>query len=380
MIEKPKIYFVINDFKIGGVQRQFLKQSRHFNHDAFNYGLITLFRSDNQINLYDSLDSRIDSHVLNFNNFYDIKEWKNLYKLFKKIRPNIVVSSLFFSNTIVRILKIFCGYVVIAREHNIYDEKSTSEIIIDKILSYITYRIVAVSLLVRDFTSRVERIPKSKFIVIPNGIELHALRNGILNNESNSEFKDALLNNLNIQGRKIILSVGRLAPQKNHDRLIEAFARFHSSYSEYVLLIVGEGQERKKLENLIKKFKLNNTCFLVGEQKLIDKYYYAADFYVSTSRIEGFSNSALEALACGLPVALTDTGGTIELLQENVNGYLIPERKIEVICETLIKMTTFNTDKEHKLNISHTVDMYSIENTVTLYEKLFRETLEGTGR
>lgn len=106
----------------------------------------------------------------------------------------------------------------------------------------------------------------------------------------------------------IILTVGRLAQEKNHKFLLDGFSLFAKKFPKSLLLIVGDGPERKKLEAQIKKIGVNNNVIIEGWRNDLISYYKGADLFVFTSKYEGYGLAIVEAMAAGLPVLMTDVG------------------------------------------------------------------------
>lgn len=119
-----------------------------------------------------------------------------------------------------------------------------------------------------------------------------------------------------------LLCVSRLIPRKGIDDLLHALARLDSRVS---LDIAGGGAQEQELRALSASLGLDGrVCFLgIVPHDELPAHYRAADLFVLPSHNEGMSNTVLEALASGLPVLLTPTGGTAELLEPGVNGCLI---------------------------------------------------------
>lgn len=102
---------------------------------------------------------------------------------------------------------------------------------------------------------------------------------------------------------KIFITVGRLNQQKNLPALLKTFQNISPNN---ILLIVGEGPERNNLENFIKKHNLQKQIFLLGRQKNVYKYLNIADYFIFSSKAEGFPNVLIEAMACNLPIITSD--------------------------------------------------------------------------
>jgi glycosyltransferase involved in cell wall biosynthesis len=106
-----------------------------------------------------------------------------------------------------------------------------------------------------------------------------------------------------------LLSIGRLAPQKNQAELIEALALLRSRGHLLELNLVGDGPDRGRLEQLTRRCKLQGQVRFHGFQANIRPHLEAADFYVQPSLWEGLCRTVLEAMAEGLLVISTDVGG-----------------------------------------------------------------------
>jgi|GEM_PF-7134812 len=121
-----------------------------------------------------------------------------------------------------------------------------------------------------------------------------------------------------------IVSLGRLAYQKGYDILVEAIALLPEPVKSRLRVeIYGEGPEREAIQNLITKYDLGEHISLLGYTNSRDEVLQTADYFVSSSRYEGFPNAVLEALATGLPAIATDCpGGTRELVIPGVTGWL----------------------------------------------------------
>ncbi len=124
-------------------------------------------------------------------------------------------------------------------------------------------------------------------------------------------------------GRYELLSVGRLSYQKNYETLITAFAQISDQFPEWDLVIWGEGEERSKLEQLVKKNNLSHRINMPGKTSDTSKVYANANLFCLPSLWEGFPNALAEAAAHGLPLAgFSDCCGVNELIKENHTGSL----------------------------------------------------------
>ena len=123
-----------------------------------------------------------------------------------------------------------------------------------------------------------------------------------------------------------IVSVGRLAPHKNHRLLIEAFAKIHDKHQDCTLSIVGEGAQREQLEKQISYLKLQGWVTIHHNMRNVMTKVNDSACFVLPSDYEGMPNVLIEAMASGMPVVSTDFGTGIarELIKDGENGYIVP--------------------------------------------------------
>lgn len=201
-----------------------------------------------------------------------------------------------------------------------------------------------------------------EIIVINNPVDCNAL-----DNEDKDKDKD---NNFYKNNKKIkLISIGRLNQQKGYDLLIKTLSKIDKN--KYELLILGEGNEREKLEKLILDNELQNNIKLIGFKKNPYNYLKQSDFFISSSRFEGFPNSVIEANYFGIPVIANNyRGGINEIILENINGKIIDIRNHEKFEEALMFKYQKNRIKEI------TKERYDIDKISKKYENIFNTSEE----
>jgi glycosyltransferase involved in cell wall biosynthesis len=124
----------------------------------------------------------------------------------------------------------------------------------------------------------------------------------------------------------VIVTVGRLDENKNQAMLIHAFSRIASEFPYMKLVIYGDGENKEKLEELVKSKNLEDRITLPGVISDVPSHIQNARIFALTSNTEGMPNTIIEAMALGLPVVSTDCpcGGPAELIEDGVNGLLVP--------------------------------------------------------
>lgn len=122
------------------------------------------------------------------------------------------------------------------------------------------------------------------------------------------------------EGSKLLVSVGELDDNKNHAIVVKALSKLNRK--DFVYVICGVGPNDKMLKQLVRLLKLDNHVCLAGYRDDIPQILNAADIFVFPSFHEGMPVSALEAMACGLPVICSKVRGNVDIVSDNVNGFL----------------------------------------------------------
>lgn len=146
----------------------------------------------------------------------------------------------------------------------------------------------------------------------------------------------------NIPRDKFIITPGasRVTDRKGLNYLIEAAAELAPKYPQVYLKIMGDGNAREKLEQLAKNLKMDDKIKFLGRipREETTKYYQEASLFVLPSLNEGMSNAMLEALAVGLPIISTNTGGASELVADGQNGFIVEFKDSHDIAEKIEKL------------------------------------------
>lgn len=175
-------------------------------------------------------------------------------------------------------------------------------------------------------------IPKHKILFIPNGIDKEAIYNIIKNLDKNFEKEKLGLNRYEF----IITNISRLARWKRVDLVIRAFHCLLEKYpnlnDKIALLIVGDGNCREELVELVRNLKLHDVYFLgnVSWEESI-KYIYISDFITSFYEVSNVGNVLIESLTIGRCVLARDTGDTGKVIENLKNGILLPQEEDELI-------------------------------------------------
>lgn len=137
--------------------------------------------------------------------------------------------------------------------------------------------------------------------------------------------------------KKEIVNFCRLAPAKNIQLLVNAFAKLHIDYPDYKLVIYGDGPERSLIDKSISEHLLNDAVEIRPFAQNVLELVRESAMFVSSSNREGISNSMLEAMAIGLPTICTDcpAGGARMMIRSYENGLLVPVNDVYALYEAM---------------------------------------------
>lgn len=178
------------------------------------------------------------------------------------------------------------------------------------------------------------------------------------------------------------ITVGRLAPWKNIDKIIQAMAILNEKGFNFIFNIVGSGPLNEKLKILVKELKLENKIFFLGQKNTeeLNEIYLDSDIYIQASGYEGLPHVILEAINFNLSIISTPIGGTNEILLDGKNGWILKlkDKKApdEFDLQEIIYELVDNKTKSN--NLIHNAKEYLIENfdedkNLNKYIELFKQ-------
>ncbi len=222
-------------------------------------------------------------------------------------------------------------------------------------------------------TGRVEKELRSYGVkkpveVVPSGIDVEAFKN---------EEKGFLREKIKNQKDPIILFVGRLGREKSVDFLIRSFKYVHDNLPSTQFVIVGDGVDRKKLENLASKLKVLSNIHFLGhiDMSLMRKVYKDAEVFVFSSTTETQGLVVPEALASGVPVVAVDDPA-FECIESGKNGYLVEKDPKEFALKTLSILENKDLRKQMGQYAFESAQTFSVKNTVDSLENVYFEVLD----
>lgn len=327
-----RVLFVFGGKQKGGAERAITNISSHMIKEN-EVHFLGLKKIDN----FYSISNKIKYHLMERESDYkknffirNINRLTKIRKIIKEVNPDVIISFAREQSYRILLLNYFNKRKIIVSVRN--DPKHEYTTFKEKLVMKILYKRV------NGFVFQTEEAKKffdkkvqDKSVIIPNPI--------------NEEY---LSGNTKVKKEKKIVSVGRLVEQKNHAFLIDSFAKIANAFSDYSLVIYGSGELKENLQKQINSYGLDKRIILAGEVQDVRKNIEDASLFILPSIYEGMPNSLIEAMALGLPVISTDCpcGGPRFLIQNNVNGILVPVNDVNELADEIEKILTDDEFRE----------------------------------
>lgn len=175
------------------------------------------------------------------------------------------------------------------------------------------------------------KISDDKIFVLPIFINAEKIKNASITVDLRKKYP---------QFNFIILTVSRLAKEKNISFILKTMKTVIKKYKSIGLVIAGSGPLKEKLEKEAENLNIRKNIIFEGnvEFETIISYYKTADIFILASNYEGYSMAAVEAAVCGLPVVMTDVGVAGEILKDKENGLIFPIGSAESFKNAILSL------------------------------------------
>lgn len=233
-------------------------------------------------------------------------------------------------------------------------------------------------------TKKVEELLKKYEItepisVIPTGIDLKRFQNVLSKEERNRRREELGIS----KDSKVLVSIGRLAKEKNLEEILIYFEKLtrEESVSKLRLLIVGDGPDRERLEGLAKTLQLQEKVIFTGmvTPEEVDQYYQLGDVFVCASNSETQGITYIEALASGIPALCRKDACLDSVITDGYNGF---QYETYEFFKMHLQYILESEERRAEMGVCarETAKLYSTWNFCTMVERLYRETLTNKER
>lgn len=322
-----RILHIISSLNRGGRERQLANIAAFSNISTFQTKIVYFNKWEN---------SYIEEYSLNditikVKSTGKICRLREIYNILKYENPDVVYTWGNAESISIMLLKPFCHYRFIngSLRHGVR---------LNRFSHYFRTIILHLSkYIVANSKAGLQANNLKKGIVLYNGIDKKFLEPVIRKEE-----KRKYLTDISLQ-IPLIISVANLVPYKDYFSVINALRRLKDENYNFYYLILGNGSMKKEIEKSIHNYDLTKHIRIVGSVDNVEDYLKVSDIFIHSSKGEGCSNAILEAMAAGLPVLASNTGGTPEIITSE-NGLLF-EYKNDIQLAELIKYLLNNKDR-----------------------------------
>lgn len=318
---------------------------------------------------YKLIEQGIMVYSLNISDKYGYQNaLKKIQKLTEEIKPDVIHASLFRSIYVSRKLKqkVKIPLVNSFTSNSYVNTRYKNLSVVRRIkLKYIEWLdrssakhadfFISNSQVIKKNNSKVLGIPPHKIHVIPRGRDSRLF-------EANKNDVKFLKKKMGLEGKRLLLNVGRLIESKGQEDLIKAFAEISKKNIDVVLLIAGEGKYRRHLEERILRLGLSDKVVLLGNRKDIPELLAISNLFVFPTYLEGLPGSLIEAMMSGIPIICSDipenkecvpeggaaffTAGNINELEELINNSLDNPDALDIASQKSFEFAVQNFELE----------------------------------
>lgn len=381
MSDNKKILFIVTQSEFGGAQRFLAHLVTTLDRNKYSILVAAGPEGDDEAGLLSFLENRgINTRHLRYlrravNPIFDFLGLIEIYKLIKKERPDTV----FLCSSKAGALGSFAA-VLIPKSYTLNSKviyriggwtfndpvpwwKKLFYKFIEKISAPWKDIIIVNAEIHRKQAIELGIKPKGEILTIYNGINV-----GKLDFLSQEEARNKLKSLYPI----IIGTIANLYPAKGLGYLIEAAKMIRNRFISVKFIVIGEGMERLKLKELIKKHNLEDSFFLVGAVSHAYKYLKAFDIFALPSLKEGFPWTILEAMAAEVPIVATKVGAIPEIIEDRKTAFLVEPGNAKELSRTILELLEdYSLRTEIAENAKKVVEAnFSLEKMVNEIEKL----------
>jgi glycosyltransferase involved in cell wall biosynthesis len=300
-----------------------------------------------------------------------------LYRLMRAYRPQVVHTHAAKAGLLGRVAARLAGVPVVVHTyhghvlHGYFGRAKTALFRgLERWLARLTDRLVAVSPRVREELVELGIAPREHFRVVPLGLELEELAGALP--------RGGLRRDAGVpDDAPLIGMVGRLVPIKDVPTFLRAAAKVRQVTPQARFALVGDGEERRLLEDLCARLGMAEVVTFHGWRRDMQSVYGDLDVVVNTSRNEGTPVALIEALAAGRPVVATRVGGTPDLLGGGELGRLVSAGDADAVAEAILDALRDNDRARARAADarSHVLREHSAERLIGDVDALYRELL-----
>lgn len=376
-MSKINVLLICGNLSYAGAQRQLVELAKHLNRKQFQPIVCCL---SDDLELKPELDAcHVSVEVIKKKFRYDFSIVFRITKLLRKHKIQIVYSFLPDANILARIAATVAPTeVTISSERSSYYSERYSLVLLQKLTTALCDVIIANSYAGKSFLIEAYDIPTEKVRVVYNGIDLS--RFALNDHYSAREIKAEL----GIPDDALVVGmIARYKPAKNFEMFFEVAKQLIGKYPNLYFVSVGDsslGQDSYYLELMqsLNEKKIHERFVLTGKRSDVPRILRIFDVSILTSIFEGLSNTVIESMLSGIPVVATDVGDNSVLIENDVNGFVVP---INDVCGMVQRISYLLDHKSLRAEIgsnnrNKAKAMFSVHRMARDTERIFLDFLD----
>ncbi len=308
------ILYLIYGFRIGGAERHLLDLCKGLDPQRFRCEIIYFHREEQLLEEFLKAGIRCTRFPVKGHELTIAEVW-GLSRIIRSRAPQLVHVHLYHAGRYGALAAFLGGVRLIVRtKHNVGEpgrRPGKRDRLWETFLPLITTRTVGVS---KAISAQI-----GTPYVIYNGVDTDFFQPEKIDRKE----RDDALAEFKVHGSPVVGIVGRLTKQKGHEVLLRAVADVAMEWPELALLIAGDGEERKRLEQLTEDLGVRKWVTFLGAVNNVREFLSILDLFVHPSLWEGLGISVLEAMAMACPVVATNVDGLAEIINNEVDGLLV---------------------------------------------------------
>lgn len=374
------IAHIVFRFDYGGLENGVCNLINSLSDEELRHTVIAL---TDATSFRERLRSDVPVHEIKKKPGKDLGAYVRLFRLLRNIQPEIVHTRN-IGTMDCAVIALLAGVPIrIHGEHgwDVSDPDGTNPKyrLMRRLLSRFVHRFVTVSADLRDWLVEVVRIAPKKIVQIYNGVDIERFR------PASQDDVPALPADINAAEAFVIGSVTRFSAIKDPLNLVNAWLmlseRLSGTEREPYLIMLGSGPLFDQARATLEKHAPGGRWYLPGSSDDVADIMRHFDLFVLGSLREGISNTILEAMASGLPVVASDTGGNVELVSAGSNGQLVPPGDTAALADAIAAyVCDLNLATSHGAAARERAESrFSIHSMVRNYRNLYAEMLRAKG-
>ena len=366
--EKRHIAFYIGSLRKGGAERVFLNLAQYFLSRGYRVTMVTQYQKEDEYELpsgalrviSDITEEELGGRIGNL-----WRRYAKLRRIFREIRADLVLSTIGKNNFMAILANAFLPtkvVVSVVAEPTEEYPNALMRFLARTLFFFADGIVMQTTAAVRFFPSCLQK----KCVILKNSLAPAFVRPRYEGPRSQE-----------------IVAVGRLDENKNQGMILRAFAAIKDRFPESRLMIYGDGPMREQLAEQVKTLGLTGRAFLCGTVTDVPGRIGRAYAFVLSSFTEGMPNTLLEAMSLGLACISTDCpcGGPRDLIEDGVNGYLVPVDDAAVLADRLETLLA-DPQKADAIgrNAAGRMQEYRPEKVNAQWESYFQKIMSPAGR